>query len=250
MVNGKLFKGVLSLALVTVSMAGLNGVAEASGTGDNPVYTEDVMTPEQLTADAEFKEMLNDLEKNKQSKPNKSTNQALPEGSYKALAVPSFEQSTSYYCGPATVKQVLHYLKGTSSSQGTYATQLGTTTSGTDFSLVDNVLNSNQSSKTYVYSSIGSYSNWTDTIDVNLTSSKPTVLDLSITPSYMPKYTRNIAGHILNTSGVDSRTSPKKIRLTDPFDQDNRGVTLGNIWHTHSGVYSANNAHFRAAFIR
>nr|GGG82318.1 hypothetical protein GCM10011398_29770 [Virgibacillus oceani] len=65
----------------------------------------------------------------------------------------------------------------------------------------------------------------------------------------MPKYTRTVEGHILNVSGYDTRTAPARIRLTDPFDQGNRGVTLGNVWHPHRGVYDANSAHFRRAMI-
>ena len=68
----------------------------------------------------------------------------------------------------------------------------------------------------------------------------------------MPKYTSSVAGHILNVSGVDStlRTSSSAlVRLTDPFDQGGRGVTLGNVWHPHKGVYNANNAHFRQALL-
>lgn len=76
------------------------------------------------------------------------------------------------------------------------------------------------------------------------------MLDLKISPSYMPKYTSGVEGHILNVSGIDStldRYTTFQIRLTDPFDQGNRGVTLGNVWHPHKGVYDANNAHFRKA---
>jgi hypothetical protein len=63
----------------------------------------------------------------------------------------------------------------------------------------------------------------------------------------MPKYTSYVAGHILNTSGYDYQDST--IRLTDPFDQGNRGVTIGNTWHPHEGVYQANLDHFRQAII-
>lgn len=225
----------------------------ASETGDNPNDVPDVPTEDQLKALEEkenaVKVMMKEKAKNSSAKDGSTINY-LPDGYYKTLGVPSFEQITSYYCGPATVKQVLHYLNGASSSQGTYASQLGTTSDGTVFSLVDDVLNKNQSKNNYVVAKIGTYDSWSSKVQYALDRNYPAVLDLKIDPSYMPKYTRPIAGHILNVSGVDSKyTSPAQVRLTDPFDQDNRGVTLGNIWHPHKGVYNANNAHFRQEII-
>lgn len=51
----------------------------------------------------------------------------------------SHEQETTYWCGPATV-QVVHDWWGTPVSQQTYATQMGTTQHGTDFTVVDDEL--------------------------------------------------------------------------------------------------------------
>ena len=70
---------------------------------------------------------------------------------------------------------------------------------------------------------------------------------MKITPDDMPKYTSTVEGHILNTSGYD--WEDWEIRVTDPFDQGNRGVTIGNTWHPADGVWSANQAHFRKAMI-
>ena len=214
----------------------------ASGTGDNPNFTPDKMSAEQVKAAAEKEAEIN----------SKVNIMADPDGVYKTIGVPSYKQEKNYWCGPATVKQVVGFLKGSSSSQSTYASQLGTTTDGTEFSKVDDILNKNQSKNTYVYISIGSYSNWSNKIEYALSKNYPAVLDLKISPSYMPKYTSSVAGHILNVSGVDStlRTSSSAlVRLTDPFDQGGRGVTLGNVWHPHKGVYNANNAHFRQALL-
>lgn len=211
-----------------------------------PTYVEIVTTKDQPT-----EEQLQILaESEKKLKSGVEPLATIPGGLYRTIAVPSYKQTTSYYCGPATIKQVVQFLKGSSLAQSSYASQLGTTSSaGSDFSLVDNVLNNNQTKKTFVYGNIGTYDNWANRIKTSLTNNYPVVLDLKITPSYMPKYTRNIAGHILNVSGVNTTSTPFQVRLTDPFDEGGRGVTLGNVWHPQKGVYDANNAHFRKAFI-
>ncbi|MBN3554020.1 C39 family peptidase [Fictibacillus nanhaiensis] len=231
-----------------IFMSGNGLSVDAAGTGDNSKFTADIKSSSQKRMEQEKEK---DFKQWKETKSAKVGVFAIPGGTYRAISVPSFKQETSYWCGPATTKQVLHYLNGSSSSQSTYASGLGTTTAGTDFSKIDDYLNSKQSKNNYIYSSGNSYSTWSDRIDYSLSKSvpAPVVLDLEIYPSYMPKYTTHIAGHILNVSGEDSRNSPVQIRLTDPYDQGSRGVTLGNVWHPHKGVYDANMDHFRQAIL-
>jgi hypothetical protein len=247
------YKKIAAIALSGLLLSGAGGInAFAQGAGDNPNLTEDVKTKQEIK-DMKLKEAAVDehIRKKKESKGKKddSSSYIIPDGEYKAISVPSYEQQTSYWCGPATVKQILGYINGSSSSQSYYASKLGTTKAGTDFSLVDNVLDQHQSKVDYVYVSIGDYGRWTDRIEFAVDTGGPAALDLEIYPSYMPKYTTHIAGHILNASGYDTRYSPAKVRLTDPYDQGNRGVTLGNVWHPMSGVYDANYEHFRQAMI-
>lgn len=74
---------------------------------------------------------------------------------YTELAGPWFKQQNGYYCGPATVKQVLHYINNVSSTQDTYASELGTTSAGTDMTGIPGVLNSHISGYEYNYYDIG-----------------------------------------------------------------------------------------------
>ena len=173
---------------------------------------------------------------------------ADPDNVYYTLSVPVFEQINGYYCGPATVKQVIHYFNGSSSSQGTYATALGTTASGTTMTNIPGVVNAAIGSKwTYVYDSIGTKSNWAEKIIYNTSMSKPVILD--ITTNNVSAFPYNSAGHFVNTSGVDYRVlssgTSQKIRITDPY-----GPGLGNIWYNEADLYKANSDHFRQAFIR
>lgn len=239
---------ILSTALL---FSGLS--VSAAGTGDNPVDVPIVVTKEDQKKyeikERTLQDYIKEQKKQSKTKTGDFSAQVLPDGKYKTIGVPSFKQETNYWCGPATTKQVLHFLNGSSSSQSYYAGQLGTTSQGTTFPYVADVLNKFQSKNTYYYKSIVDYSTWSWRVQYNTDNNYPTVLDLEIYPSYMPKYTTHIEGHILNVSGYDTRYSPLQIRLTDPFDQGNRGVTLGNVWHPHKGVFDANWAHSRQSMI-
>ncbi|WP_169088569.1 C39 family peptidase [Paenibacillus sp. PL91] len=221
----------------------------ASGTGDLQKSTADVKSAKQKTALTQKMAAVAEYQKQKQQSGGIGT---MALGESKTIAVPSYKQEKNYWCGPATVKQVLHFFNGSSSSQTTYATKLGTTLDGTDFSLVDNVLNDNQTDNTYVYSSYTSsdYTTWKTAMILSIDWGNPAALDLKITSAAMPLYTSTVEGHILNSSGYDVISeSNKKLRLTDPFDQGGRGVTIGNVWHPFDGVWQANQAHFRKAII-
>lgn len=178
-----------------------------------------------------------------------SVNQARsdPDNVYYVLNVTTFEQENGYYCAPATVKQVIHFINGTSLSQATYASKLGTTSAGTDMTKIPSVLNQYVgSSWTYAYDSIGSQSNWTNVITYNASVGMPVILDINTSGISAFPYTTT--GHFVNTSGVNIRVlssgTTSKIRITDPYTPG-----LGNIWYNTSTLYSANNNHSRKAFI-
>lgn len=67
------------------------------------------------------------------------------------LSVTNYRQDNDYYCGPANVKQVVQYLNGSSASQSTYASYMGTnSTDGTYVYAIRNALN-NYTSQSYSY---------------------------------------------------------------------------------------------------
>jgi hypothetical protein len=204
----------------------------AAGTGDNNIRTKDIPTAAQKTA---YDQKMGAARASIGRIPTMAV------GDLKTVGVTPFKQEKSFWCGPATTKQILNYMNGSSSTQTYYAGKLGTQDpAGTDFSLVDNVLNAHQSTITYIYSSFSSteYEAWKYARMYSVDQYHPAALDLKIDPSYMPIYTRVIEGHILNNSGYDWRsTTTKQLRLTDPFDQDGRGVTHRNIWHPMDGVW-------------
>ncbi|WP_405131628.1 C39 family peptidase [Paenibacillus sp. FSL H8-0317] len=170
-------------------------------------------------------------------------------GDLKTVGVTPFKQETTYWCGPATSKQVLNYLNGSSESQSYYAQKLGTTKDGTDFTVVDDVLNNLQSNYTYSYSTSLPIESWKYAIMYSSDNYHPAVLDLKITGNELENYTGTVSGHIINVSGYEFRTNDAKVRLTDPYDQGNRGKTHGNKWYTLEKVWQANQNHFRQAII-
>ncbi len=167
---------------------------------------------------------------------------------YKIINVPTFRQETGYYCGPATTKEILHSIKGSSASQGAYASQLGTTSkNGTYFPNLVNVINKNQSKFKYGMTQSPDFNGYMAIMNYIVSDAQPGAVDLRITPKELPTYTSNISGHIICVSGLASDFS--KIRLTDPYDQGGRGKTIGDHWYKFDGVYRANMAHPLKAII-
>ncbi|TDQ41162.1 C39 family peptidase [Aureibacillus halotolerans] len=245
---------IVAVLTISASFALPQSTAFAAGTGDDPRPIEDVPTPEQIEASKEQSKFLNGVIDDLPSEDTEGILKAMDLGEKEILSVRGFEQETSYWCGPATVKQVLHYLNGSSDSQSDYADELGTTRDGTVFSIVDNILNDNQNERTYRYYEYeeDDYLAWQIFMIKSVDRGIPAVLDLKISPRTLPNYESTVAGHILNTSGYDAqgdlRDDPR-IRLTDPFDQGNRGRTIGNRWYDMDSIFEANQDHFRGAVI-
>lgn len=165
----------------------------------------------------------------------------LPDGEYYTLGVPVYQQINGYYCGPATVKQVTQYVKGSSNSQDYYAKQLGTTTAGTDMTRIKTFLQKNVWSS-YVYSSIGTSGEWLSKIRYGMRVKKPAVLDIDTRK--VSAFPYNSSGHFVNTSGLDTKYQPVRVRITDPY-----GPGLGNRWYRSTDLYNANKNHWRQAII-
>ena len=162
------------------------------------------------------------------------------------INVPVFEQENSSYCGPATVKQVIHYINGSSLTQSEYASALGTTIAdGTDFTRIPAVLNTAVGAGTYVYDEnvSDSFANWCTELVSSIYYNKPALLDINT--NSVSSFPYNSTGHIVNVSGYEYGINEDYFRITDPYTPG-----LGNRWYTMSDLYAANRAHFRQAIIR
>lgn len=173
--------------------------------------------------------------------------QAIGNVYYRVVSVTPFLQENSYYCGPATVKQTLHSVNGSSSSQSSYASRLGTTTSGTDMTKIPAVLNSDQNETYYVYSTFSDINTWLSYSKWSLNKGVPAILDINTSGISQFPYTSS--GHFVNLSGLDldendGGGTTNRALITDPY-----GPGFGNNWYYVTNVYQANRNHFRSAII-
>lgn len=174
---------------------------------------------------------------------------------YKSLTVPLYKQDNGHYCGPATVKQTLHYINGTSKNQSDYAKLLGTTIAGSSFDAILNVVNANNSKHAYKLSSVNtslSFSTWLSYVQSSLTKGRPCIIDIN-SNSYSSSWGYSTSGHFLNISGADvdviisrmgeqpdATASTLLVKITDPHN-----VYYRTKWISASLTHQVNMAHFR-----
>lgn len=220
------------VVIIFISVSSADIEVRAEGTGDLPYEEgagEYIPTAEELA-----------LEQRKMQELYMTPSLAT-EG-FKTLAVTCYQQENGYYCGPATVKQVVHYLTGVEKSQDYFAGLLGTVVDGTNFSVIPGVLNSEIGENHYVYSSIQTQDMWYARIKLSTNNGYPVVLDIKT--ENIDGFPYFVAGHIINTSGYNEVQSPTTIRITDPY-----GPGLGNQWYASDLLYNVNAAHSRQAMI-
>jgi hypothetical protein len=154
--------------------------------------------------------------------------QALNKYGYWARPVSLFMQETSYWCGPATVRQSLSYHKSASGSgvslpsQSTLANEIGTTTSGSVTTAMVRTLNSYSGkfgSIYYVASDIedtsNPYESFVNRIGTMLRSGSTAPIIL-VQTNYLERYKGHSTRHYITISGFDDRTSTITMRSVDP----------------------------------
>lgn len=132
----------------------------------------------------------------------------------KNLSMTFYSQSNSYYCGPATTQQTLKYLNGSSPSQSTLATELGTTSSsGTDTNNISDYLNNNTDKSYSVLWWWADASALSDMVITDVDAGTPIVAHVIISTKSEWPYTTT--GHYMNYNGYSS--SGSSINVTDPW---------------------------------
>lgn len=156
------------------------------------------------------------------------------DGEYMTLQVPVYEQEKNYYCGPATVKQVTQFVTGSSHSQDYIAKVMGTSSEGTTMAYMTKYLN-DVKGLGYVYDTgiTDSYSVWLDAIFSSIRNSKPAIIIVSDPRGNVLPY--KTTAHFVNSSGIDTKYSSNKLRITDPWTPG-----LGNKWYYSSDIYTLN----------
>ncbi|MFJ7953979.1 C39 family peptidase [Lysinibacillus sp. NPDC096418] len=155
-------------------------------------------------------------------------------------SVPYFKQAYSYYCGPATVKQTLQFINGSSNTQDTIASGIGTTTDGSNLANMVTYINKNQSKHSYMVHSSPDEDLIRGIPEYAVRNGSPAILRLKIAKGGNWTYTSS--GHYMNMSGYSNYG--KSIRVTDPYIGWVNASSTGSYWVTSNEIYTATNNHF------
>ncbi len=164
------------------------------------------------------------------------------------ISVPVCKQETSYYCGPATVQQVLKFNNGVSdtTTQAAIAKAIGTTTSG---STLSPMLPYIREHTTYGFVGYQIYKN-PSIEQMRYLIAKTVYFDYGppiarIVFKKTGNWPYSTNGHYLNVSGYDYKNesnlsaSNNRVRLTDPNIQRVNPSSDGSYWVTLSEIHTA-----------
>jgi hypothetical protein len=237
--SGKMLAMCVAIIVVVLSTAPVFASAEASAVVPVP-------TSEEKTVLAQKKAEMDAFLAKEQAMLDAGTLTLAAASTTVSLPIPAYQQANSYYCGPATVKAVVQYHNGTSSSQTTYANLLGTTASGTEFSKVATVL-SDKTGKNYVYGQMAtSMLQWKTCINLDLTTwEMAAIMDIRATSSNW-KYPTT--GHILPIRGMVYTGTVNSISHVIMADSHPDYCTA-NYKETATRAYNVNHAHPQQAMV-
>ena len=162
--------------------------------------------------------------------------------------VSNYKQETSYWCGPASVRQSLSFHKTDSGSgtglpsQTTLAKKIGTTTSGSVTTGMVSALNGYDGvfgSVSYLASDItdtsNPYESFVNRIGTMLRSIavNPTAPIILTQTKYIPRYNGASSRHYMTVSGINDNASPMQMRSVDPnYNSAYYGVRWENVGST------------------
>jgi len=235
----KKFKKLIALTMAITCFASLAITSTATFNGvDDKQYIptldeqlERVMADDII--DSEMKESIIEkimISMNPETARSASGNTIMSRSS-NTLAVPYFNQEFDHYCGPATVKQTVHFFNGFSWSQADIARSIGTTPVGSDINnMITYIFNS--TSNHYIIKWLTSNPAVTEMRNLMVEGidywGMPPIPCIKISAINISAGLRYITdGHVLNVSGYNfSNTSNRRYEVTDPFGKGH-GVANG-----------------------
>ncbi|GIF96600.1 C39 family peptidase [Catellatospora citrea] len=141
----------------------------------------------------------------------------------RTLTVVVQQQSTSYYCVPASTRVALSAFISSLPSQATLAGKLGTTTSGTTTANAAGVLNSYQSRNYYVYSADSTLTQYRDRIQVDIQNYAAPLVNRT-QMQLLPWYAGSLSGnHAISTYGYYYATKVSQAYVYDPWTDSRAG---------------------------
>lgn len=208
---------IFLLALLFLIPTNVNAeeILDGDSAGDRNIVTIPELKQIEIgLQNATSKEKVNDLLMKKElierSQSNANVMATYPA---KTIPVPHYKQQNGYYCGPATTKQTVQYMKGTSDSQATIAKALGTTSNGTDGLKIVEYLNK-RSNITWTIATDTSINGLKIRINgaFKASENRPPIVRAKFSKKGNWRY--STSGHFMNISGYT--TNMAKIRVTDP----------------------------------
>lgn len=247
------------MMLVTLcALLAAPSVAGAAGTGDAVRPAPDRLTPTEAKTRAEDEARYKDWAGSLTTAAVRplvrrgSISPQIVDGPYRYIWTPSHAQQRSYWCGPATCQIIADYW-GPCPSQLHLAQHLGTTSGGTDFTRVDDVLRAFTGKQYWYYGGIRSESSFLSYVGYGITSKHyPIVADVRIFASVWPYYNFDHAGHIIPLDAYDSRYGT--IRINDPYAESawraGGGNTYSHTTYSHDVIWNGVANHPLRAVIR
>lgn len=163
------------------------------------------------------------------------------------LSMTNYRQDYYNYCGPASIKQVVQYLNGSSESQSTYANYMGTNEDGTIVYYMTSALN-HYTSKTYNYVLGTNYniSTFMSLITNRVSEHKPIILHAKT--KTLDLYNKKDIGHYITVNGytvsgaIVGSTDYGSVSYLDTYYVDyGRGSVLGEHIDTAENVFGTVN---------
>lgn len=235
---GAVLSSVLALVILPAGAYG-------AGTGDDPRPTADVPAVAALSAESAYRAWASG-----NGGGAAAFSPLAIDTPYRYFYTPTHLQERGYWCGPASVKIIDDYW-GSTTSQSAIAAWLGTTSAGTDFSLIDDALRY-FAGRAYVYvGPIASSTEILSRIEYGLeVRGNPMVGDFSV-PASWPNYVYAHAGHIIPIEAFDWRNMT--IRLNDPYEEafwmSGGGHTGGHRTYARTLISTAIYNHWRRAVV-
>jgi hypothetical protein len=156
---------------------------------------------------------------------------------YGYLWTPWHGQERAYWCGPSSCQIVAHYF-GNLQTQATMASFLGTTSSGTSITKVDDCLRKYTGRAYECYTGLSTSALFGKVAHSIATHGQPLVADVRIVPGVWYAYRFAHAGHIIPVEAFDWRWNI--IRVDDPYNeasyQSHGGSTGGHTVYPASAL--------------
>lgn len=149
---------------------------------------------------------------------------------------PNYRQETSYWCGPASIKQAVQWINNTSNSQQVYATSMGTNSKeGSYVWKMARELNNRQSQHSYVYVDISTMNNkqdfWLMVQNDILMEKVPAIAHAKTNIFYM--YNGKNLGHYLTLTGYYEDYLSSEFSYFEYVDSYYADYGRGSVFGTH-----------------